>query len=144
MHIIDDPSGMKCSNCGGELAADAGLACPFCGRVLANDAVVPPRVGVPATNVNWLLFFGALLVPPMLTALIVQGGRATQGLAVAIALLGGGAGGIITGGILGRRLGQNLRMKVLFGLLFAGVMVVACIGMCCFGCLAGGFRLDFK
>lgn len=95
-------------------------------------------------KINWLLFLLALLAPPLLTVLAAMGSARNSGLPVATGLLAGGLGGIISGAMLGWRVGSTTPIRVALGIVFAGVLSVVCIGMSCFGCMAGGFKMDFR
>jgi hypothetical protein len=107
----------------------------------ASETAVAPGSARPA--VRWLLFSLALLAPPFLTILVAfldnKGGAAP-----AIATLGGGVGGIVCGVMLGRRFGSTPQSKIGLSVLFALVMAVVVISMSCCGCLASGFKLDFR
>ena len=104
-------------------------------------ATIPPE---PARRLNWLLFALALFTPTVLTILITMTGGQKGGAAVAVALVGGGLSGIVCGAMLGWRLGSTPQRRITLGILLACVMVVACIGMNFLGCLAGGYRMDFR
>jgi hypothetical protein len=135
---------MRCHNCGNELPLDDAVVCPVCGKALPQQGAGASELAPGPARVNWLLFFAVLLTPPLLTALIVQGGRQTEGLAVCSALLGGTLGGVAGGIMLGRRFGSTSQTRIGLGIVLAGVLSVVCIGLSCFGCLAGGFHLDFR
>lgn len=98
----------------------------------------------PPRRLNWLLFALALFMPTVLTILITMTGGQKSDAAVAVALIGGGLSGIICGGMLGWRFGKSTTNQIVLGIVLGGVFVVACIGMNCLGCLAGGFKLDFR
>src|SRR6266498_3719159 len=103
----------------------------------------PPRES-PAVlqrpTVNWLAFFTVLFFPPILTVLVLLLGAKQGGTAPTIAMFGGGISGTICGVMLGRRFGSTGATKIVLGVVFALVMGVACIVMCCFGCVAGGYE----
>ena len=105
------------------------------------DPVVP--VEPPRARFAWLLFLLALFVPPMLTTLAALMDRKGAS-APALMFLGGAAGGIVAGTVLGCRIGGSTRMKVGLSVIFAGIMAVVVITMCGFGCAAGGYQLDFR
>jgi hypothetical protein len=87
------------------------------------------------------MFFLFLLGPPILTLLSALLFRDRNNSApCGIALLGGGAGGVGCGVLLGRRLGSTPPRQIAPGLLFAPIMVVVCITLCLAGCSAGGFK----
>lgn len=98
----------------------------------------------PARRLNWLLFALALFTPTVLTILLTMAGGQKGGAAVGMALVGGGISGVVCGGMLGWRLGSTPQRRITLGILLACVLVVACVGMNCMGCLASGYRLDFK
>jgi len=93
---------------------------------------------------NWLVFFAVLFIPPILTVLALLLGAKQGGTAPVIAVFGGGLSGIICDTILGRRFGNTAATKIVLGLIFALVLGAACIGMGCFGCVAGGYQLDVR
>jgi len=92
-------------------------------------------------RLNWRLFFAAALAPVVLTILTVLLTPKENEAATVVALVGGGIAGIMCGAMLGRRLGKTSAQTLVRGVLFSMVMGVACIGMCCFGCLASGYQL---
>jgi hypothetical protein len=133
---------MNCLNCQKELPADyAAARCPFCGHALAvsgNDSV---RQSLPPVKTHWLVFFSVMLAPVLLTILSVRFGAKNGGASTGFALIGGGAAGIVCGAMLGRQVGTTRPLRIILGAVFAGIMMVVCIGMSCFGCLASGFQL---
>ena len=135
---------MNCPHCSNPLPSEGAIVCPSCGQALTASRDDSAKNASPPVRLNWLVFFAVLLAPPLLTILAVQVGSNSNGLAVAIALLGGGLGGIISGAMLGRRLGKTTGTRMVLGLVFALALSVTCIGMSCFGCLAGGFKMDFR
>lgn len=64
-------------------------------------------------------------------------------LAPTIVMIGGSAGGIICGVLLGKRFGKSVETRIVLGLVLSAIMVVVCVTMSCFGCLAGGYQLNF-
>ena len=76
----------------------------------------------PPPRVNWLLFFALLLSPPLLTVLSVWCAGNKSGLSVAVALLGGAAGGIASGALLGRGLGSRTETRIVLGLVCARLL----------------------
>ena len=93
-------------------------------------------------RINWLIFFVVLFAPLVLTILSVRVASHTSDFAPVVALIGGGVSAIICGILLGRRVGATLAAKVALSVLFVVIMGVVCIGMNCFGCLAGGYNLN--
>jgi hypothetical protein len=91
----------------------------------------------------WPLFLAAVLVPPLLTALAAWMDHRGAA-APAMMFLGGAAGGITAGVMLGCRLGKTSTTKVLLSLLFSGVMTVAVVSMSGIGCSLGNYKLDFR
>jgi amino acid transporter len=91
---------------------------------------------------NWLVFFAAMFVPPIVTIISVQ--TKQQDPPPIVALLGGGVSGIICGAMLGRRFGRTRELKIVLGIVFAFVMGAACVVMNSFSCLASGYKLDFR
>ncbi len=82
-----------------------------------------------------------MLVPTIVTIISVP--AKLKDLAPTIAVLGGGVSGIICGAMLGRQLGHTRHQRIVLGVVFAFVMGAVCIAMNCFGCLAGGYNLEF-
>jgi hypothetical protein len=136
---------MNCQNCQKELPADnTATQCPFCAHDLAvsgNDSV---RQSLPPVKTHWLIFFSVLLAPVLLTILSVRFGAKNGGASAGIAIIGGGVAGIICGAMLGRQVGTTRPLRIILGAVFAGILMVVCIGMSCFGCLAGGYQLRFN
>jgi hypothetical protein len=95
-------------------------------------------------RINWLLFFAVLLAPTLLTIVVVKTGKRSADAAVGVALLGGVASGITCGILLGRRVGKSAEARVGLSIVFALILCVVCIGINCFGCLAGGYKLDLR
>jgi hypothetical protein len=58
--------------------------------------------------------------------------------------LGGAAGGLVAGVMLGCRIGRSTATKALLGVLLAGVSVVAVITLSGLGCALGDYKIDFK
>jgi hypothetical protein len=134
---------MNCPVCTKELPVNfAGATCPFC------NAALPPAVpgleaAIPKPRVKWFRFFAILVAPLVLTIGVVQlskGGDA----ATVVAVLGGMGSGMTCGSLIGLRLGQNPSTKLALSIVFAIIMTVVSIGMNCFGCLAGGYKLDLR
>jgi hypothetical protein len=90
------------------------------------------------------VFFGALFAPLLVTILAVKLSSSSNGAAPAVALIGGAVSAIVCGILLGRRIGKSFEARVVLSIVFVLIMAVVCIGMNCFGCLAGGFRLDLR
>jgi drug/metabolite transporter (DMT)-like permease len=110
-----------------------------------NPATTPspePAPQIPRAKINWLIFFAAMFVPTVITILSVQTG--SKDTPPIVALLGSGVSGIICGAMLGRRFGRTPETKIALGVVFILVMGAACIAMNCFGCLAGGYKMDFR
>ena len=113
------------------------------------NPTTPPPVdpAVPAAPVRarflWPLFLAAVFVPPVLTTLAALMDRRGAA-APALMFLGGAAGGITAGVILGCRVGKTGGGKVVLSFVFAGLMAVAVIGLCGVGCAMGDYKLDFK
>lgn len=90
-----------------------------------------------------MVFLAAMFMPTLLTILTILLGAKDGDTAPALAACGGGVSGIVCGAMLGRRFGRTAGLKVVLGTVFALVFGAACIGMNCFGCLAGGYNLRF-
>jgi len=106
-------------------------------RTPASDP--PERAKIPRSQ--WILIL-ALLLGPAILALFAAMAKLDI-LATASPLLGGGIGGIYCGTLLARRLGKTTSAKVLLGILFSGVFGCCIVGVGFFGCMLGGFHLDF-
>lgn len=108
------------------------------------DPAVPAAPAEPARRpFLWPVFLAAVLVPPVLTsvaAMMDHRGAA----APALMFLGGAAGGLVSGILLGCRVGKTTTTKAILSVVFCGLMTVAVISMCGFGCALGNYRLDFK
>ena len=110
--------------------------------------MVPPQIPTdpvapaPPPKFHWFLFLAVIIVPTIITIIAVQLGL--RDLAPASAGLGGGASGLVGGILLGRRLGRTEAAQWGLGVLFVAVLSVACITMNCCGCLASGYKLDFR
>ena len=94
-------------------------------------------------KMNWLIFFAALLIPVIGSCIAGALDSRDGGFAPAIAMIGGGIGGIICGVTLARRFGRDVAGKIILGVIFSGFMAVACIGMSCFGCALSGYQMSF-
>jgi hypothetical protein len=128
---------MICANCAWCMAAQAPL-----------NIMNPPELPVDGPSaspdserrrLNAWAFVAVVLAPTLLTVLAVSVGDKKGDLPPTIAMLGGGLAGIIAGVMLGRRLGTTVRARIGLSILFSLVMVVVCIGMSCFGCVASGY-----
>lgn len=135
---------MNCPHCQNELPErDAAAWCPFCGRDMPPSETDLVQPQLPPVKTNWLIFFFVLLAPVVFTILAVLLGANSGNASPGIAFFGGGTAGIVCGVMLGRQLGKTGPTRVILGILFAFIMMVVCIGMSCFGCLASGFQLNF-
>lgn len=103
-----------------------------------------PPAETPASpaRFNWLLFLASLLAPALLTCLAVLIDDRANGPGPVIGIMGGALGGIGCGIILGRRLGRTTGLKILVGVILAGVCSVVSIALATFGCLASGYNLN--
>ena len=59
-----------------------------------------------------------------------------------VALFFGTASGVLCGIRLGRWLGKSLESRIGLGILLSLIMVVVCVGMSCFGCIASAAFAD--
>jgi uncharacterized membrane protein YfcA len=91
---------------------------------------------------NGWVFFAVMFAPTLATILLVQTGLKDP--PPVVGLFGGCTAGIICGVMLGRRLGRTRERRLLLCFLFAFMMGAVCIVMNCFGCLASGYKLDFR
>jgi hypothetical protein len=93
------------------------------------------------TRFNKLLFFSALLGPPilsMLSAMLADHSDAP----VFVGLLGSVLGGLICGMVLGRHVGKTSAGRVGLSFLFVILFVVVSFFMNFFGCAMGGFNMN--
>lgn len=92
---------------------------------------------------QWTILVAALAGPPVLTALAARlDGKG--GAAPALMFLGGAAGGLAGGVMLGCRFGKSATAKVVLSVLFAAISAVAVITLCGLGCAIGGYQLNFR
>lgn len=139
----------SCPHCNKEYPANyEARYCPYCGA--ARPETVTPAGGpgssstIHASNdvqpikISWLIIFGALLAPPLLTALVafLAKGHTNESLSPLIGFFGGGLGGVAFGIMLALRISRTSAARVLLGILFAVLFAIVCITLCCFGCLA--------
>lgn len=103
----------------------------------------PPPTPAPPARFPWLWFAVALFTPPVLTALAASLDH-RGGAAPALGFLGGAAGGLVCGILLGCRVGKTGATKALLGVLFSGLFAVAVITLSFFGCMLGNYKLDFR
>jgi uncharacterized membrane protein len=122
---------MICPRCQKEMPDDQkGKRCPFCGS--------------PATRVNWWLFLGALLLPPVLTLLsavmmrLILSDPMAGGVSLIVGLVGSVVVGIFCSVTLVRGLTGNKGSRVAGLILFAPIMILVCLTLCLFGCAFGG------
>lgn len=79
--------------------------------------------------------------PPVLTALAAMLDRKGEA-APALMFLGGAAGGLVAGVMLGCRFGKSTPAKVVLSVLLVGVCAVAVVALSGFGCAVGGYQLN--
>lgn len=111
-----------------------------------NPPSIPPAdpvapAGRPWRRLQWTLFLAALFGPPLLTTLAAKMDP-RGGAAPALMFLGGAAGGLVAGIMLGCRIGQSTLAKALLSVLFAGISVVAVITLSGLGCALGDYKLN--
>jgi hypothetical protein len=127
---------MNCPHCQKELPANyGGVYCTACG----NDLPLAPGVAGPldpGQKINWPWFFVCLFAPVLLTMITVRLPSQAGGFAVLFVLLGGPISGGMCGVMLSRRLGRTAESKVLLGMLLVPAMMVVCVAMNFFGCVA--------
>jgi hypothetical protein len=93
---------------------------------------------------NWFVFAAVLLAPIIASCVAGTLDSSNGDLAPGIAFFGGALGGIVGGAMLGWRFGKTTGVKTMLGIVFAGVLAVACIGASCFGCLASGYQFNIR
>ena len=149
---------MVCPNCHKEYSENQnGRYCPNCGIARA-ETVTPANVQTTSTlplrsregdvapvKINWMIIFGALLVPPLLTLLtaFLTKGQAHDQISPSIGFFGGGLGGIACGIMLALRVSKTVATRWLLGIAFAVIFAIVGVTLGCFGCLAGGYDVRF-
>lgn len=127
----------NCPACGRSVTfvatPDGHNHCPECG------APMPPPL--PRPRINWFLFLGCLLTPAVLSALGALG--KSDGLAIGSVVFGSLVAGVICGVLMGRRFGSNPGARVGLGMLFTCVFGAVSFVLGFFGCMAGGFTMNF-
>jgi hypothetical protein len=108
--------------------------------------VNPPLIGesetpAPRRRLRWVYFLVIIFVPTLVTVLAAMSG--SKDFAPFAALIGGGASGLAGGILLGRFVGQTDGSRIALAVVFTIVLGVACVTMNCFGCLVGGYKLNF-
>lgn len=97
---------------------------------------------LPKARFNWVLFISFLVMAPL--GSLISAAAGLRDVPVVVALVGGGVAGIGCGILLGAHLGRTSASRVALGILLTVVFVVVCVTASTFGCLAGGYRLDFR
>jgi hypothetical protein len=134
---------MNCPHCQKELPVNyEGASCPACGNglPLPPDAAQSPD---PSQKISWPFFFAWLFAPVLLTTLAARFPSQANDLAVLTVLLGGPISGGVCGVMLSRRLGHTTESRVLIGMLLVPAMMVVCVVMNFYGCVAGSQGLNF-
>lgn len=83
----------------------------------------------------------ALFGPPLLTALAAMVDRRGPA-APALMFLGGAAGGLVAGVMMGCRFGKTTPTKALLSVVLAGISAVAVVALSGFGCALGGYQIN--
>ena len=139
---------MNCSHCQKELPENyAASFCPHCGGAVQQpDPVTPDTPPLVPTKINWWIFFGVLLAPPLLTLItaFLDKERSNQELSPFIAFFGGAAAGIACGIMLALRIGKNVAARVALAIVFSIVLAVLCIMLSLGGCMAGGYYFQMR
>ena len=141
---------MNCPNCQKKLPEKYDAAyCPLCGKNLPPNPSEQARE-LPTVKFNRLLFFGALLIPPVLTLLsaalmrfVVLVSSTNEGVTPMVAIVGGCIGGAICGAHLGVKAGKNIPARIGFSIVFSAMMIPVCVTLCCVGCGIGGYQMRF-
>jgi len=102
---------------------------------------IPPPIPAKA-KMHWGLFLVALFLPTIITVLSAR--LKAQDIASGAAVIGGGISGIVCGILLALRVGKTPEARVGLGIGFALVLTIACVTMNCAGCLASGYKMDFR
>ncbi len=119
---------LNCPHCQRELPVNHPENwCPFCGRDLGEEETV----AVPATKINWLLFFAILLAPAILSLIGVS-------LDLGTLIVGATFGGSLLAGtfcadLLDKQRGYSSAVKWCLAAVFALLSFILCFG----GCVAG-------
>lgn len=141
---------MNCPHCNKPLPENYTASyCPHCGGAVRPEelvAVASSDTSLVPVRVSWLIFFGVLLAPALLTAFSVflGKGHSNEQASPVIAFFGGAAAGIACGVMLGLRIGRNVGTRIMLSILFSGVLAVVCIMLSFFGCMAAGYGFNLR
>lgn len=139
---------MNCPHCQKPLPEKYGATyCLHCGVALPpqEPPVITSAAPLPPVKISWLLFFGALLAPPLLTflAAFVLRDQTSEQAAPWIAIVGAAAGGVVCGIMLGLRFGNSVSWRFGLSLLLSCLMVLVCFILSFGGCMVGGYKISF-
>ena len=101
----------------------------------ANASDLPP------VKIKWPIFFGVLLAPILITALIAFLGKPNEQVSPITGFFGGAAAGIACGIMLALRIGETVGTRIVHGIVLSVVFAVVCITLSCFGCMMSGYNL---
>lgn len=140
---------MNCPHCQKVLPKNYGATyCLHCGTALPPEEPTPTTspLPLPPVRIRWLLFFGALLLPPVLTFLtaFILRTQTDEQMAPLIAVFGAAAGGIACGIMLGLHIGKSVSLRVGLGIFFSCLMALVCFTLSFGGCMVGGYLFRFN
>lgn len=108
---------------------------------MEDNSPNPTTPPLPRPRINWFLLVGCLLVPAVLSATGALSNSA--GVAIGSVVFGSLVAGIVCGVLMGRRFGQNTGARVGLGIVFTLVFGAVSLVLGFFGCMAGGFNMNF-
>jgi hypothetical protein len=133
---------MNCPHCQKPLPENysAGF-CPHCGGAIQPESPGVDTLDLPPVKIRWPIFFGVLLAPVLITALIAFLGKPNEQVSPITGFFGGAAAGIACGIMLALRIGKTVGARIVHGIVLSVVFAVVCITLSCFGCMVGGYNL---
>ena len=139
---------MNCPHCQKTLPENYGATyCPFCGMgIPVGESPLPVNgPSLAPVRIRWLVFFAVLLAPALLTLLssFLGRGHDNENISPIIAIVGGIGAAIACGVMLGLRIGRTVATRVGLSLLFSCVFAPMSVTLCFFGCMVGGYQLQF-
>jgi hypothetical protein len=133
---------MNCPHCQKPLPENyTANFCPHCGGIIRPEPLISGDPELAPIKTNWLVFFGVMLAPALITLLIALVGKPREQVSPFTAFFGGAAAGITCGIMLALRIGKNAGARIVLGFVFAVVFAVVCIMLSFFGCMIGGYNL---
>jgi len=109
-------------------------ACPTCGYQFHSEKP-PPSPGLLRSRSSWLIFFGVLFAPAILTFVTLAVG-ATPDFGVGITFIGSGVSAISCGIFCALRVARNPVWRFLVAILLIALFYSVCFALCFAGCTA--------